>query len=212
MRINLAGGEPLLSKNIQKIIDYIYSKGIEVSIITNGYYLTEEFIKGNRNKLSMIGLSVDSFSEETNLKIGRCCNYNVLSEQAIIQKALLIKEYGIKLKINICLSKYNQLEDFRKKLLIIGADRVKLLRIMTDHNSELSNLKLSNSEWKEVVKNYKKIPNIVFEDNDYMKSSYIIIDSDGNLSKNNLHLSDNSIIKNNISLCFKRIREHKEVL
>lgn len=39
-RINLAGGEHLMSRNIDRLIDYIASKGIEVSI-TNGYYLDD---------------------------------------------------------------------------------------------------------------------------------------------------------------------------
>ena len=41
-RINIAGGEPLVSRNIDKLIEYIHSKDILVSIITNGYLLNED--------------------------------------------------------------------------------------------------------------------------------------------------------------------------
>jgi len=56
----LVGGEPLLSKNIQMFIDYLFEINLEVSLITNGYYLDEKFISKNKNKLSMIGISIDS--------------------------------------------------------------------------------------------------------------------------------------------------------
>lgn len=59
-RINLAGGEHLMSRNIDRLIDYITSKGIEVSIITNGYYLDNSFIERHKNQISTIGISVDS--------------------------------------------------------------------------------------------------------------------------------------------------------
>ncbi len=38
-----------------------------------------------------------------------------------------------------------------------------------------------------------------------MKENYIIIDSFGNLTKNNLHLSNNSILKNSIETCFDNL-------
>lgn len=46
-RINLAGGEPLMSKNIQEIIDIIFSNNINISLVTNGSLLTKEFIRNN---------------------------------------------------------------------------------------------------------------------------------------------------------------------
>lgn len=63
-RFNLAGGEPLAAPFAQELIDHIHGLGIPVSIITNGSLLTPSWIDDNRNKLSMIGISVDAFRHE----------------------------------------------------------------------------------------------------------------------------------------------------
>lgn len=205
LRINIAGGEPLLSNNIQTIIDYFNLVGIEVSIITNGYYLTKEFIRNNRNKLSMIGISVDSLNEETNIKIGRCCNNVTLSNNKLISLCNEIKNNGIKLKINTCVTSLNVNEDIKELLDIVKPDRVKVLRALCEN--ELSIYNISDDEWEEAKKKY---PNSFAEDNDYMKSSYIIIDSEGNLTKNNLHLTNNSILEKEVSECFENLKRLEE--
>ena len=91
-RINLAGGEPLMSRNIDRLIDYIASKGIEVSIITNGYYLDDSFIERHKNQVSTIGISVDSLDYDTNVLIGRCFKANTLSKEQLIHICNSIKK------------------------------------------------------------------------------------------------------------------------
>jgi radical S-adenosyl methionine domain-containing protein 2 len=41
-RFNLAGDEPLLYPDLDYIIDYIHNHNIDVSVITNGFLLTEK--------------------------------------------------------------------------------------------------------------------------------------------------------------------------
>lgn len=198
VRVNLAGGEPLLSKNIQNIIDYLYSKGLEISIITNGYYLTESFIIRNKNKLSMIGISVDSLNEDTNRIIGRICNNKTLSLNELIKLCKCIKDNDIGLKINNCVTSINCREDIIELLSTVKPNRVKILRAFcTEDKSEYN---ISDEDWNTVKKRYN---NVLFEDNDFMSVSYIIIDSEGNLSRNNLHLSNNSILEKSLEDCLK---------
>lgn len=206
LRINLAGGEPLLSKNIQTIIDYIYSKGIDVSIITNGYYLTEEFIINNKDKLSMIGISVDSLNHNTNLKIGRVCKGETISKKRLIDICNFIKNNEIKLKINTCITSNNVDEDINELLDEIKPDRIKVLRALCDINSDCN---ISNKQWDDVCKKYQN-KQVIFEDNDFMKNEYIIVDSEGNLSKDNLHLKSNSLLDNTIEQCLSNIEQHKD--
>ena len=91
-RINLVGGEPLISPFINELIDYCFNKKIKVSIVTNGSLLTKEFIERNKNKLYMIGISIDSLNEETNEKIGRCCKNKNLNIVQLIEICKLIKD------------------------------------------------------------------------------------------------------------------------
>lgn len=205
VRVNIAGGEPLLSKNIQQIIDYIYSKGLDISIITNGYYLSEDFILKNNQKVSMIGISVDSLNEETNLLIGRCQGNKMLSKERLITLCKIIKDNGIKLKINTCITSLNNNEDINELLDTIKPDRVKVLRAFCHGDTEKYNI--TDNEW-DIVKS--KYNNAIFEDNDYMKTSYIIVDSTGNLSKNNLHITNNSLLLKNVKECLDYISHSKE--
>lgn len=204
IRVNLAGGEPLCSKNIQEIIDYYFSLGLELSIITNGYYLDESFLKKNVNKLTMIGISVDSLNEKNNIDIGRCTsNFITIDETKIITLTNLIKKYGYKLKINVCINKFNKNEDLSNLFDLVKPDRIKILRVLCSYTNEFS---ISDLEWDNITKRYEKY-NPQYEDNDYMRQAYYIIDSRGNLAKDNSHVSNNSILTNSIEDCLYKLNE-----
>lgn len=203
-RINLAGGEPLLSQNINEIIDYIYSKGISISIITNGYFLTERFISRNQNKVSCIGISIDSLNRETNFAIGRCQNFNTLDIDQLKNNCKLIKSFGIKLKINTCISKLNVDENFVDFLEEIKPDRYKVFEMICNDKKELLSLKTSKEKINSFLNRHKKFISI-FESSKEMKDSYLIIDSSGNLSTNNLHQSNLSILDNDINTLIKEV-------
>ena len=205
-RINLAGGEPLCSKNIQEIIDYIYAKGHEVSLITNGSLLTEEFIKHNEDKLSMIGISIDSLSKSKNIEIGRCCYNKAITNERVIELCQLLKKYNIRSKINICISKFNIDEDFYPFLVSANPDCIKFLRVLNYEEVNKMKYDITDEEWKQTIEKYSKLPNSKFEDNDYMENSYIIIDSAGNLTKDNQHSISNSLLKYSFEECFKKIK------
>lgn len=209
-RINLAGGEPMCSPNIQAIIDYINSKEIEASIITNGSFLTKEFIAKNKNKLSMIGLSIDSFDYGTNKLIGRCCNNKTLSFEQTKELCQIIKSNGIKLKINCCVSKLNIDDYVADQIAELKPDRVKFLRVMVGHlhYNLMKVIQISSLEWLGFCTRYKKIAKeTIFEDNKYMENNYLIIDSEGNLSKDNLHLRHNSLYKNDVQQCLEKLNK-----
>ncbi len=195
-RINIAGGEPLISKNIDNLITYIASKEIQVSIITNGYLLEEAFVQRHNNHLCSIGISVDSLDYDTNVKIGRCYKGNVLTKEKIIHLAKIIKEAGIQLKINICVSKLNVNENFYELIHIIQPDRVKVFEMVCYDIRQKVN-SATKSEIQSFLErlNYK----YVYESANRMKESYIIIDSKGNLSTNNLHLNGASILCHEIT-------------
>lgn len=208
VRINLAGGEPLISKNIQSIIDYIYSKEIEVSIITNGNGLTKQFIEHNKDKLSMIGISIDSLKHDTNCIMERCEKGKTISEEEMVEKCLWIKTNGIKLKINTCITSLNKDENLCEFYKKVNPNRIKILRVLSDKPKDNLYV-ITDKEWENVQRKYKDL-GAVFEDNDYMRENYIIIDSSANLTKNNLHYSNNSLLNKDIYECLKSLNKVKE--
>ncbi len=188
-RINLAGGEPMMVRHLQDVIDYVVKKGFKCSIITNGSLLTTDFIKRNRNKLCMIGISIDSLDDEVNKLIGR---KSILEVKKLCE---CIKKEKIRLKINICISKYNLSCDFTHFLEEIEPDRLKLLQILpTPQLGNSSELLISKEEFKVVCKKLISF-NPICEENEYMREAYLIVDSEGCLCKDNLHLNNSEKIK-----------------
>lgn len=179
-RINLVGGEPLLYKKLPEIIDYICDKNIKVSILTNGYYLNEEFIKKVAKKVSMIGLSIDSILHKTNIKIGRCERNKTLSLDEVVKRAEIIKKYGIIFKLNVVISKLNINEDFERLFKLVKPDRLKFLQlyIIDSVNKKSQYLKVTDQEFKEFSKRYSKYKPVI-ESNNELSLGYIMIDSKG---------------------------------
>lgn len=178
-RINLVGGEILLSKNIQKIIDYINSKDIKVSIVTNGSLLTEEFIEKNKDVIETIGISVDSIVDDVNKSIGRI-NEKVLTKTEILNLCNLVNKYDIRLKINICLMTINCNEDFSELLDNINLNRLKIfqMKIVKGINDQTSNLVIDDETFTNCIKKFMKY-NPVIEYSSEIDKSYLIINSKG---------------------------------
>lgn len=181
-KINLVGGEPLCCPYLQEIIDYAYSKNIEVSLVTNGSKLNEGFIKANTQKLSMIGISIDSLNADTNKLLGRCEKSKTLSTEQLTHICKLIKAIGIKLKINICVSKDNINEDMVEFLSEIQSDRVKIfqMKVVKGINEHMTSKQVSSEEFDKYCKKYEKFQPII-ETAEEMKNSYVIINSKGDV-------------------------------
>lgn len=188
-RINLAGGEPMMAHHLQDVIDYVVRKGFMCSLITNGSYLTNEFIHRNENKLYMIGISVDSTDDDINELIGR------KTIKYIVELCEEIKKSNIKLKINICINKHNVSFDFKPIIERIKPDRLKVLQVLpTPHSKYVEELTVTSDEFNEVCTRLMEY-NPICEDNEFMKESYWIVDSEGYYGKDNLHLKNANKIK-----------------
>ena len=179
-RINLVGGEIFMCSYLQPIIDYINSKGIEVSIVTNGLLLSEDFLKENKSKISCIGISVDSLDYNTNMAIGRCCGNKVLEQGELISKCLLIKKLGYKLKINHCISKYNIDENISDFISVVKPDRFKIFQmsIVKGINDSVRDKQVTKKEFEITCEKYKMFNPVIEKESD-MKTSYLMIDSSG---------------------------------
>ena len=207
-RFNLAGGEPLLYKNIKELITYIYSKGIAVSIITNGFNLSAHKINLFSDwGVSMIGLSIDSADISTLHMLGRKTNKEeILNPATCIDFCRRIKERGMVLKINTVVSRENCDEDLNGFIRAASPDRWKILKIkeFKNHQYDNSKLMISDSEFYCFVNRHKSVPHIVEEK---MANSYIMVDALGNLvdtgSNNNTSVAD--LLTTNFNDAFSKL-------
>ena len=185
-RINIAGGEPLMYRRLDDIIDYIVEKNIKVSIITNGALLTEERIAAWSGKVAMIGISVDSIEAAANMRIGRCDSCNNHHELGhLIKMSEAIHKAGIKLKINTVVSKANLDEDMLSVYEALKPDRLKLIYIHVVHNvnewPETMELIPTVGEYNEFVEKnrYEENCELVLERPMEMQNSYFMINPHG---------------------------------
>jgi radical S-adenosyl methionine domain-containing protein 2 len=204
-RFNLAGGEPLLHPHLNEIIQYISDLGIECSIITNGYCLSEDKIRAFQGKISMLGISVDSVEPETLRKMGRCTkNGMVLNRERCIKLCKSIKSAGIKLKINTLVSIYNKDEDFSGFMREISPDRWKILKMKYYNDTRFTNENVvpTNFEYEAFLNRHKDIH---FVAERKMGNAYFMVDASGNLidtgTDNNTSIG--SLLQNDFSTVLK---------
>ncbi len=203
-RFNLAGGEPMATPYIQGLVDYIHSCGIEVSIITNGSLLTEEFIRKNQGKISMIGISIDALSAEDNLALGRVNGAGkALSAERLKVLTDTIHDAGIKLKINTVVNAVNCRKDFSSLIQNLRPDRWKLLRMLriAGTNDAGIDLLVSDTEFADFVTRHEFLNPIVENTLDIV-NAYIVVNPYGELVDN----SDSTYTMTN-SLLTHRFRD-----
>lgn len=112
--INITGGEPLLHKDVFKIIKYASDKGIIVSMVTNGSLLNEQKIsKLKESGLNTLQLSYGKNYNKYNMDIARQLNslniFNVClsvtntynNEEWIIEALALAKLYNYQVLFNL---------------------------------------------------------------------------------------------------------------
>lgn len=179
-RFNFAGGEPLLmssDKFLQPLIDHIRQYDIEVSIITNGYLLTPDFILSNKGKIKTIGISVDGIDEKMNQLIGRATeDGRVLENTRLFDLADTIHAAGMELKINTQVMKPSLDKDFHEIIKRMRPNRWKLLQtsIRQDANVDAADWVVTSEEFDFFVKRHQDL-NPIVEPKEKITNAYYMI-------------------------------------
>ena len=184
--LNFAGGEPLLLKRLPELIEYAASLGLKVSVITNGYLLTDKLLEQIIPHLDMLGISCHSFDDKTKIEIGSCTKSgDVLTNErlaAICAKIHEMNEAGLsncRIKINSVICKPNAHENMKA-----GIDSLKYVQrwkgLRCQEFGTNQNMLITDSEFLRFKKMHSNgIINQVFEND--MKDTYIMINPAGKL-------------------------------
>jgi radical S-adenosyl methionine domain-containing protein 2 len=181
IRLSFAGGEPLLDKKLSNKISYAYKNNFEISIITNGALLTENFLYENCSKISMLGISIDSFDHNTNLSIGRTTLLGeVPNYENIIYLIHLARKINphILIKINTVVNEFNFNEDMSSIIKLINPNKWKILKVLPATKKSKSQ-EISASKFKKFISRHLQISCISIENNEAMFNSYLMIDPYG---------------------------------
>lgn len=182
-KINFAGGEPTLVPHITELIQYAKSFGFETSIVTNGSRIDFEWVKKISPYLNILAISVDSINPETNLKIGSNQSGKTLSVNTLREVATACCCFGVQLKINTVVSKFNFNETFTEFINKIKPFRWKILQAtkvkgQNDLHFDKVSITSENFEYFCCRNKVELLPEIKFitECSELIKGSYIMID------------------------------------
>lgn len=203
-KVTFAGGEPMLYKDLDKVIKHANYIGLTTSIITNGSLLTELWLKDMKPYLDWIGLSVDSVNRTTNELIGRFSKNEAISYMTLVN---LINNLGFKLKINTVVNKFNQDEIINHFIEWAKPSRWKVfdtLRVEGQNDKQFDEIK--STDFEGFIKRNQH-PSMVVETNDLMTGSYLLIDPLGRMFENTsgTHTYSDSLINHSIEHCLNQI-------
>lgn len=129
-KINFAGGEPFLYPEKLGWLCQFCKEGLgleSVSIITNGTKLTERWLDKYGEFVDVMGVSCDSFNEETNTAIGRGTGKNV---EQLFRIRDWCRKLGIKFKLNTVVCKLNWQEDMAAIVEELDPQRWKCFQVL----------------------------------------------------------------------------------
>jgi radical S-adenosyl methionine domain-containing protein 2 len=210
-KITFAGGEPMLYKWIYEVIVYAKGIGLTTSIITNGSFLTDDFLQKSKGYLDWIGISIDSLNHDTNVKIGRVNKQNP-NYYELISK---IKMNGYKLKINTVVNRFNENESMQDFIEMANPSRWKIfdtLRVEGQNDTQFNEISTTDSGYKGFLQRHNH-KSMVCEDNEAMTGSYLLVDPKGRLFENSQgkHTYSSPLQDNDIEKCLSEITLNRKM-
>ncbi|KAJ8607132.1 hypothetical protein MRB53_040485 [Persea americana] len=190
-KINFAGGEPFLyPEQLAMLCEFCKADlGLEsVSIITNGTKVTEHWLQDNHKYVDILGVSCDSFDEDTNVAIGRGTGNNVAQ---LFKIRDWCAKYNIKFKLNtvVCSLNWHQdmaqmvteLKPFRWKcfqVLLVESENTARELYAQQHRRLRNGRKflITDEQYQAFCSRHDHVPGFIAESNEVMASSYLILD------------------------------------
>jgi radical S-adenosyl methionine domain-containing protein 2 len=197
-KINFAGGEPLLNKNVGEFIKYSKHIGLKTSIITNGSLMTQKWLTKYGGYLDQIGISCDSLDNDVNTEIGRGFGKHVEITERLLSRINRMNDVGLNIqtKLNTVVLRNNHMEDWNDFIIRNNVKRwkvFKMLEIVGENDHVYDELSINDEEFHNFIDRHRLLKDkdiLIKEDNDDMTDSYIMVTPDGKFYQN----SDNKYI------------------
>jgi len=190
-KINFAGGEPIIYPHFIELCKLAKNLGFIVSVVTNGSKINHQMIQKMKGIVDWIGLSVDSPDNEVEKAVGRQCA-DVNHIENIIKVANLAHENGIKVKLNITVIKQSWNQNFSDLIHRVNPERVKAFKVHKiegENEDSYYEYSITNKKWNHFVIAHENVilnngEKIVFEGDNAMIDSYLMLDPRGMIMRN----------------------------
>ncbi len=190
-KINVAGGEPTLCPWLPDLIQLAKERGLTTSIVTNGSRITPEWLDQVENSLDWAALSIDTVEQQKLEELGRTTKAGPLSEDNYLGIIDLLRERGIRLKINTVVTRSNCDEDLTDFIIKACPERWKLLQVLPvggQNDGAVDDLVITPEQFAGYVARNRNVETmgvtVVPESNDLMTGSYMMVDPAGRFFDN----------------------------
>jgi len=183
-KLTFVGGEPLLCPMLASLLKTSKDCDLTTMIVTNGSMLNLSFLQQNHQSIDWISLSIDSQFENIQQKLGRGVGNHVAQT---IKNFQLLKTFNIRLKLNSVITRLNYNEDMSQFILSLYPERWKAfqaLLIAGQNDYSINDLVISPEEFNLFRRNHLYIPFAVFESNQEMQGSYLMLSPHGEFFSN----------------------------
>ncbi|MDE8034538.1 viperin family antiviral radical SAM protein [Actinobacillus equuli subsp. equuli] len=212
IRLNLVGGETFLYREaVLSIIQEAKKRGMRLSAITNGSKLDMELNQIIADNFDIIGFSIDSLNEITNLQIGRQQKSTAVDINKLLQDIVQIRQINpnIHLKVNTVVSKFNYLENMGDLIALVKPNKWKVFQMLPLLEGSLP-FAISAEQFQLFLSNHQKFNEIISaENNNEMTESYLMIDPCGRFFQNQnngkSYMYSSEILKVGVETAFKEI-------
>ena len=192
-KLNFSGGEPFLYHRLLGELCRFAKVDLKlesVSIVSNGSRIKQQWLEEfGRPYVDMIALSIDSANSDTLEEIGRRerggrgTSYHLPQAK---QVAAWIREAGIELRVNTTVTAKSVDEDMNDLIDALQPKRWKVFQMLLVsgenwgpdqvNGRDASDLALSRDEFQRFLDRHARQPNLIAEDNDTMRNSYLLLD------------------------------------
>jgi radical S-adenosyl methionine domain-containing protein 2 len=214
-KITFAGGEPTLCKWLPELIKKSKDGGLTTMIVTNGFRMNSDYLSQLEGFLDWITISVDSLNPLVNFQTGRFYRNTIPDENYYNDIIFNIKNKGFRLKINTVIHKLNYKEELDNFIVKSNPERWKIFRVLPikgQNDKHITDFKINTSQFELFKKNHEYLTklgiDIVFEDNNDMLGSYLMIDPNGRFYDNleSEYIYSSPILEIGIQQAYSQIR------
>ena len=190
-KINFAGGEPTLCPWLPELIRRARKLELTTSIVTNGSFITDQWLDRLDGCLDWAAVSSDTVDPEKLISMGRITRDGPLSEADYLRIIDMLKQRGIRLKVNTVVSRINHDDNLAGFIANARPERWKLFQVLPvrgQNDGMVDNLVITQEEFLRYVARNRYIESlgitVVPESNDLMTGSYLMVDPAGRFFDN----------------------------
>ena len=213
-KVNFAGGEPTLCPWLPDLIRRARELGCTTSMVTNGSRITPEWLDRVDNSLDWATLSIDTVDPQKLEASGRTTRTGPLSGDDYLVVIDMLKERGIRLKINTVVTRSNCGEDLTGFIARARPERWKLLQVLPvigQNDGMVDDQVITPEQFDGYVARNRGVETmgiaVIPENNDLMTGSYVMVDPAGRFFDNTAgaHVYSRPIVEVGVDVALKQV-------